>query len=63
MNTCDSSTFPPFARHENIVKGFSQFAASLPADHELKWLMFLLADNLNVSFSAMKDYFLSDDDI
>ncbi|WFQ78076.1 hypothetical protein PXH59_00075 (plasmid) [Xenorhabdus sp. SF857] len=63
MSIYDSNIYPPLARHENIVKAFSEFAAALPPEHELKWLMFLLADNLNVSFFTMKDYFLSDEDI
>ncbi|PHM64957.1 hypothetical protein [Xenorhabdus sp. KJ12.1] len=63
MSTCDSNIYPPLARHENIVKAFSEFASSLPDEHELKRLMLLLADNLNVSLSTMKNYFLSDDDI
>ncbi|PHM58550.1 hypothetical protein Xsto_04113 [Xenorhabdus stockiae] len=63
MNTCDSSTYPPIAHHENIVKAFCEYAAVLPESHEQKWLMLLLADSLKGSFTAMRDYLLSDEDL
>ncbi|CDL85196.1 hypothetical protein [Xenorhabdus szentirmaii] len=63
MITDDANTDTLLTRHENIVKAFSAFAHSLPVDHDLKGLMFLLADNLNASFITMKDYLQSDEDI
>ncbi|MBD2780818.1 hypothetical protein ID852_03400 [Xenorhabdus sp. 42] len=63
MNTHNSNTDTPLIRHEKIVNAFSELARLLPAEHGLKELMFLLADNLSVSFSTMKDYLQNDEDI
>ncbi|WP_426578608.1 hypothetical protein ACP179_23785 (plasmid) [Xenorhabdus stockiae] len=63
MSIPDANMYPPMTHHENIVTAFCEYAAVLPENHEQKWLMLLLANSMKDSFNAMKNYFLSDEDL
>ncbi|MDC9591588.1 hypothetical protein PSI23_20470 [Xenorhabdus sp. XENO-10] len=65
MTANNHITFSQVERHKHIVKAFSELSAVLPENHELKWLLAILSDNLKVIFDEVNDHLfaLADQDI